>query len=214
MTNEQDNQGLKLSRRNLLEGVTLTGAALALGGVGLLAGQSGVAATAAAAGGAALSAADFLSLSIFLTGGQPLNPALASRYQAALQKRDPQFTTSAQALLGLINTGKPAHVDALLAAPELQDPLRALMSRIVSAWYLGIVGQDADAELISYANALMYRPTQDMLVIPTYGAGPDSWGEQPSQSTAATTPATTPATKPATTPATTPAHAPNTEHKS
>lgn len=184
MTIEQDNKGLKLSRRNLLEGVTLTGAAFALGGVGLLAGQSGVAATAAAGGGAALSAADFLSLSVFLTGGQPLNPALSARYQAALNKRDPQFADGAQALLGLISNGKVAHVDALLASPELQDPLRALMTRIVSAWYLGIVGQDADAELISYANALMYRPTQDVLVIPTYGAGPDSWGDKPVESAA------------------------------
>lgn len=185
MTIEQDNKGLKLSRRNLLEGVTLTGAAFALGGVGLLASQSGVAA--AAAGGAALSAADFLSLSVFLTGGQPLNPALASRYQAALDKRDPQFAAGAQALLGLISNGKVANVDVLLASAELQDPLRALMSRIVSAWYLGIVGQDADAELISYANALMYRPTQDVLVIPTYGAGPDSWGDKPAESAATTT---------------------------
>lgn len=40
----------------------------------------------------------------------------------------------------------------------------------------------------------MYRPTKDVLVVPTYGAGPDSWGEQPASS--ATAPTSAPATAP------------------
>ncbi|MBO9686767.1 MAG: hypothetical protein J7598_09145 [Mitsuaria chitosanitabida] len=198
MTHEHDpSQALSrsLSRRSLLEMASLAGTALALGGAGLLAAREGIAATASAAGdAAALPAADFLRLSVFLTGGQPLDATLAGRYQAALAKRDPQFGDSTRALLTLIASSKAATIDQLLEAPELKDTLRALTTRIVSAWYLGIVGQDADAELISYAEALMYRPTKDVLVVPTYGAGPDSWGEQPAS------PATAPTSAPATAP--------------
>ncbi|WP_067069299.1 sugar dehydrogenase complex small subunit [Roseateles chitosanitabidus] len=198
MTHEHDpSQALSrsLSRRSLLEMASLAGTALALGGAGLLAAREGIAATASAAGdAAALPAADFLRLSVFLTGGQPLDATLAGRYQAALAKRDPQFGDSARALLTLIASSQAASIDQLLEAPELKDTLRALTTRIVSAWYLGIVGQDADAELISYAEALMYRPTKDVLVVPTYGAGPDSWGEQPASS--ATAPTSAPATAP------------------
>lgn len=180
-----------LSRRSLLEMASLAGTALALGGAGLLAAREGVAAEAATV---ALPAADFLRLSVFLTGGQPLDATLSSRYQAALAKRDPQFGDSARALLTLIASSKAASIDELLEAPDLKDTLRALTTRIVSAWYLGIVGQDADAELISYAQALMYRPTKDVLVVPTYGAGPDSWGEQPAASAlpSSTLPSTAP----------------------
>lgn len=177
-----------LSRRNLLEMASLAGTALALGGAGLLAAREGLAAEVAGVAGAAGSApatsaalpvADFLRLSVFLTGGQPLDATLAGRYQVALAKRDPQFGDSARALLALIRSSQAATVEQLLEAPELKDRLRAMTTQIVSAWYLGIVGQDADAELISYAEALMYRPTRDVLVVPTYGAGPDSWGDQP-----------------------------------
>lgn len=193
MTHEHDpSQALSrsLSRRSLLEMASLAGTALALGGAGLLAAREGLAATAASAVGAASAAgatpvaaalpvADFLRLSVFLTGGQALDATLAGRYQVALAKRDPQFGDSARALLALIRSTQAGTIEQLLETPDLQDTLRAATTRIVSAWYLGIVGQDADAELISYAEALMYRPTKDVLVVPTYGAGPDSWGGQP-----------------------------------
>ncbi|WP_431259417.1 sugar dehydrogenase complex small subunit [Roseateles chitinivorans] len=204
MTHEHDpSQALSraLSRRSLLEMASLAGTALALGGAGLLAAREGLAATAGSAASAAgaapaapaataLPVTDFLRLSVFLTGGQPLDATLAGRYQVALAKRDPQFGDSARALLALIRATQAASVEHLLEAPELKDTLRELTTRIVSAWYLGIVGQDADAELISYAEALMYRPTKDVLVVPTYGAGPDSWGDKPGQ-TSPVTPAAT-----------------------
>ncbi|ANH69214.1 sugar dehydrogenase complex small subunit [Mitsuaria sp. 7] len=193
MTHEHDpSQALSraLSRRSLLEMASLAGTALALGGAGLLAAREGLAAAATSAVGAASAAgaapaaaalpvADFLRLSVFLTGGQALDATLAGRYQVALAKRDPQFGDSARALLALIRSTQAGTIEQLLETPDLQDTLRAATTRIVSAWYLGIVGQDADAELISYAEALMYRPTKDVLVVPTYGAGPDSWGDQP-----------------------------------
>jgi len=63
--------------------------------------------------------------------------------------------------------------------PAFDAALRQTLTQIVSAWYLGIVGNGADVELISYSQALMYRPTHGALIIPTYGGGPGSWGPLP-----------------------------------
>lgn len=160
-----------ISRRRLLGAAAATGVALAAGGFAVLGSSNAFAASEAAD--------DFLRLSEFVTGGSPLSAALATRYLAALTKSDAAFAAAAQALHQHVASQKISHVDDLLAAPDLDPALRATATQIVSAWYLGVVGEDADAVLISYANALMYRPTAGILDIPTYGSGPDSWGEKP-----------------------------------
>ncbi|MGI4858038.1 MAG: sugar dehydrogenase complex small subunit [Janthinobacterium lividum] len=129
-----------------------------------------------AAGG--LSAA-FLRLSMFVTGQRDLHPETSGRYLAALSKRDPDFPAKFGALLTRIDQAKFIDMDAFLAAAPADAPLLATASRIVSAWYLGIVGDAADAELITYADALMYRPTRGVLAVPTYGPGPLAWGAKP-----------------------------------
>lgn len=123
-------------------------------------------------------AGDFTRLSEFLTG-KTLNPGLGARYLAALSKRDPQFAAKAGALRSFIESSNASGMDALMAAGFPSEPLKQTATEIVLAWYLGIVGEGADAELISYADALMYRPARGALIVPTYGGGPDSWGEKP-----------------------------------
>ncbi|MDY0742999.1 sugar dehydrogenase complex small subunit [Paucibacter sp. R3-3] len=172
------NESPGLSRRTVLAGAILTGGALALGGAAVFGSRGAFAAVA--------SPADFQRLSEFLTGGQPLATGLAARFQAALARRDTSFNDKVQSLQAYVDAAKAPSIDDLLARPDLSEPLRKTITQIVSAWYLGIVGDDDKTELVSYAQALMYRPTQDVLVIPTYGGGPDSWGEKP-------TPAPTPA---------------------
>lgn len=169
----------RLSRRALLETAAAAGVALGLAALSvpvLVQAQAG----GAGAAGTGLAAADFHRLSQFLTGGEPLDATLAARYQAVLLKRDPAFDAAAQDLLRLVDSSQATHVDALLAQPALADgPLRGTLQRIVSAWYLGIVGDDQGTELVAYANALMYRPTRGILDIPSYGSGPDTWGHKP-----------------------------------
>ncbi|ARN23441.1 sugar dehydrogenase complex small subunit [Piscinibacter gummiphilus] len=160
-----------VSRRTLLGSAAVAGSALALGGVASLA------VTDAAA--ASPSPAEFLRLSEFLTGGQPLEEGLATRFQAALARRDPRFGDAVAALQRYVSDSRAAGIDELLDRPDLGEPLRKTITQIVSAWYLGIVGDDAETELVAYAQALMYRPTKDVLVVPSYGGGPDSWGEKP-----------------------------------
>ena len=158
-----------LSRRNLLRGsITLGLVALASG---MLPWQAAMAASADS---------DFVGLSQFLVS-RPVNPVLASRYHAALAKRAPNFLVNVTALKQLVAQQGFKHVDEYLAMANPDPSLKATAASIVSAWYLGIVGELADAELISFSEALMYQPTHGILIIPTYGGGPASWGNKPVQ---------------------------------
>ena len=47
---------------------------------------------------------------------------------------------------------------------------------MISAFYLGQVGQGDDATLVSFEKALMFQPTEGVIVIPTYAlGGPNYW---------------------------------------
>lgn len=117
----------------------------------------------------------FLRLSAFLTGKE-LNPTLGARYLVALTKHNPGFEAEIAALQTYIDAHDFADMDAFLAAPDLTEDLRASAHKIVSAWYLGVVGEPEVAELIAFADALMYVPTNPYIPVPTYGPGPHSWG--------------------------------------
>ncbi|OCJ08020.1 hypothetical protein A6U87_12255 [Rhizobium sp. AC44/96] len=157
-----------VSRRTLLRG------SAAIGGLAII-----------AAIGAPLPAAaadsdmqTFTRLSEFLTGYQ-LDPVLGARYLAALVKRSQTFPADVTALQRAVTQSGATDMDAFLALPALDPAAKATATTIVSAWYLGVVGEPADAELITYAEALMYRPTRGILPIPTYGPGPNNWGPKP-----------------------------------
>ena len=156
------------SRRNLLRGSVALGLTALVTGV--MPWQSVLAAQ--------VSSDDFVALSQFLVS-RPVNPVLAARYFAALDKRAPNFSTNAIALKQLIEARGYKHVDEYLTQPEPDASLKATATSIISAWYLGIVGEPADAELVAYSQALMYQPTHGILIIPTYGGGPATWGAKP-----------------------------------
>ena len=156
------------SRRNLLRG------SVALGLMGLVGGmlpwQSVLAADP--------STADFIALSQFLVS-RPVNPVLAARYYTALAKRAPNFAGNATALQQLITANNFKHVDEYLAQANPDASLKATATSIIAAWYLGIVGEAADAELVAFSEAMMYQPTHGTLIVPTYGSGPATWGAKP-----------------------------------
>lgn len=124
---------------------------------------------------------DFLDLSGFVTG-KPLDPSLSRRYFAALTRRNPTLMDELTALRGLISSTGAKDIDALIKAPGFDDASRATVTTLVKAWYSGVVGEVEDAELITYADALMYTPTNGILAIPSYGHGPASWGPNPALS--------------------------------
>jgi len=164
----QDLGSAGVSRRNLLRGSVTLGLAALVGSV--MPWQSVMAAE--------VSKDDFIALSQFLVS-RPVNAVLAARYYAALDKRAPNFSTNIIALKQLIGAQGYKHVDEYLAQANADVSLKATATSIISAWYLGIVGEPADAELISYSLAMMYQPTHGILAIPTYGGGPASWGAKP-----------------------------------
>lgn len=157
-----------LSRRSLLRGSITLGLATLVGTA--LPWQSVMA--------AAVADEDFVALSQFLVS-RPAHPVLAARYYKALDKRAPNFATNVIALKQLIASQGFKHVDEYLAQAGADASLKATATSIIAAWYLGIVGEPADAELVAYSQAMMYQPTHGILIIPTYGGGPASWGPKP-----------------------------------
>lgn len=157
-----------LHRRDLLR------ATVAVGGLAML---SSLAAPLSAA------AADdevqsFTQLSEFLTGYK-LDPVLGARFLAALAKRSTTLKADIAALQQVIAQSGVANMDGFLALKPTDPNVTKTATKIVAAWYLGVVGEPADAELITYEQSLMYRPTQGILPIPTYGPGPNAWGPKP-----------------------------------
>jgi hypothetical protein len=167
-TSSRSNLGPSLSRRGLLR------ATVAIGGIALAADLLGTASVFAADD----SAASFTQLSEFLTGYQ-LDPVLGRRYLAALNKRNPTLDADLATLGQLIKQSGVANMDSFLALIGTDPAITKTANKIVSAWYLGVVGEPEDAELITYAEALMYRPTRGILPVPSYGPGPNAWGPKP-----------------------------------
>lgn len=130
----------------------------------------------------AMSDSGFLPLSAFLVSRE-VNPVLGQRYYATLQKHYADFPSRLAALGDYVNAHNFKHVDDFLASLSADDPRLKTASLVISAWYTGVVGEGEHLELIAYADALMYLPTRGILVVPSYGGGPDSWGSKPAAST-------------------------------
>lgn len=120
----------------------------------------------------------FAGLSAFLVS-HPTSPILSQRYYHALQRHYPDFPSRLAALSDTVKTHNFAHVDDFLQAVRPDDALYQTAALIIGSWYTGVVGEGADSELIAYSEAMMYLPTKGILVVPTYGGGPDSWGSKP-----------------------------------
>jgi hypothetical protein len=201
-------QGALVSRRGFLLGSAALGAVGAFGMLssgGLI--QRALAATADASAQRNDDNARFMRVSAFVTGNKPLDAVIGKRFGKALAKRDAAFNTDVMQLLSFIEARKLADMDAFVAVASgtpttagtpttpttvagtdsdatAMKKLYATATRIVSAWYLGVVGDGADSELITYADALMYAPTKGILAVPTYGPGPLAWGAKPIAPTA------------------------------
>lgn len=116
----------------------------------------------------------FLAVSAFLVN-RPVSPILGQRYYSALTRHDAQFPQKLSSLQALLQQHPFAHVDDFLAAFNAESDAWQTARTVISAWYTGVVGTGSDLELIAYAEAMMYLPTKDILVVPTYGGGPFYW---------------------------------------
>jgi fructose 5-dehydrogenase small subunit len=168
-------------------------------GIGVMADPSEVSAQAATA----LDDAGFLRLSQAAIGHDDLDMTVAIRLFAALRHADPAFNDHAAGLTRLVHGGQTP--EALLDAAKAIG-LHDTMLTLVAAWYTGTVGHGQQAEMVSYANALMYRPVSDGLPVPTYCLdGPLWWpGPPPPAGVSAPTPTAAAPPPPPPTPAETP----------
>ena len=154
-----------LGRREVLVG------ALFVGGVAALASLPAASATAA---WSEESAAGFLEISSLLIPHR-LNAEIGNRIGNLMSVRNPALSEQVAALLAIAK-GKNAHVveDFFPDVPE--GPLKETALSIISAWYLGVVSDAPDAEVVAFEYALMYQPTSDVMTIPSYAvSGPNGW---------------------------------------
>jgi hypothetical protein len=122
----------------------------------------------------------FVAVSAILAGRQALDEAQAKRLYDALVADDPGFPAAASALLALINQRSidPLKLQAALDAER--SPLAPLPRRIVTAWYLGVVGEDERARVVAFETALNAVAVADVLKPPTYCYGVyGSWTKKP-----------------------------------
>jgi len=122
----------------------------------------------------------FVMISRLLTGKLQLDQQQANRLYAALVATDPDFDAHLKQLDDFISSSKTG-LSALQARLDEQKPAFAsLPARIVSAWYIGVVGSGKAARCISYETSLMYVAVADRLRPPSYAYGPyGSWGRNP-----------------------------------
>lgn len=119
----------------------------------------------------------FLDLARFLTGKPDLDARIAALAHQGLIAADPAFAERSVALQRAIKQAGVADVDAF-ADSELyaDDGLKATAMAVISAFYLGQVGEGRSATFVSFEKALMFQPTEGVIVIPTYAlGGPNYW---------------------------------------
>ena len=154
-----ESKSRKISRRRLLENT----------GVGLAAGLIGPLVLGASSASAASNLQQFMEVSKALTGKSQLDPVIGPRLFRLLEAQQ-GFTAGLKALLPL-PTGDPA---------SWSKAQQKTASEVVSAWYLGKVGEGAEAQVVSYEKALMFDAVAGVLVIRSYCSGkPGYWAAHP-----------------------------------
>jgi hypothetical protein len=116
----------------------------------------------------------FMALSRLLIP-HSLDSEIGRRIAAELKADRGPFSDHIDALLKLAHDRHATVAEDFL--PFASDEAKAAALRIISAWYLGVVDDAPDAKIIAYELALMFKPTSDVMTIPTYSISrPNGWG--------------------------------------
>ena len=120
------------------------------------------------------SSARFMEISSLLIPHR-LNQEVGKRIGAAMSTLNPSLSEQVTQLLAIAGNKKARIVEDFF--PDVPEgPLKATALSIISAWYLGVVTDAADAEVFAFEYALMYQPTRDVMTIPSYAiSGPNGW---------------------------------------
>ncbi|QBQ98680.1 sugar dehydrogenase complex small subunit [Paraburkholderia pallida] len=149
---------------------------------------------AASAAAAESGYAAFIALSQHLTGRTHFDAVLGQRIYAALARASSQFEQNVGALNAWLKAHGGVPSDTVTAALKADQPeLASSVGDIMRAWYLGLVGEMPNVQVLAYEKALMFDPVSDVLTIPSYCRDvPFYWTKKP-----ADMPATTVAAMPA-----------------
>jgi hypothetical protein len=116
----------------------------------------------------------FMALSRLLIP-HSLDPEIGRRIAAGLKTDRPPLSDHVDALLKLAHDRRATVVEDFF--PFASEDEKASALRIISAWYLGVVDDAPGAKIIAYELALMFKPTSDVMTIPTYSISrPNGWG--------------------------------------
>jgi hypothetical protein len=168
---------LSFRRRSLLLGIGAT-ALLAGMGLGLAEALPSDASTPTVA---------FVEISRFVTGSHLDDAHAVGRAWTQLVKLDAGFPDAVRKLADAVKQAQLASMAAFMASPLAKDEaLAKTATTIVSAFYLGFTGTSVahratdDTGFVTFAGALMWRPTIDNTVIPTFArGGTDYWIKPP-----------------------------------
>lgn len=177
------NGGFSASRRNLM---LLAGASFAMMSIPhwlQQASAQSITPAAPPAGANNQQQSNFMALSALLTAAPKLNPRTGARIYSALSTQAIEFEKQATALWQYSQDHKIQDVDNLASAVANDSALSLVLHRIISAWYLGVVGDGGvtgGAKVIAFEQALMFDQVRDAVVVPTYcRAAPGYWVTQP-----------------------------------
>jgi hypothetical protein len=161
---------LSVTRRTLLAGTAA-----------LLAAVASTPEALAQTASAQASVAGFHEVSRAITGKADLSPTTSERIYRALaaDHADLAENVNVLATLASANPTPSAFRDAAKQAGQGD-----LLLAILTAWYTGTVETKQGPVVVSYKEALMYRPVEDGLTVPTYcNKGPIWWTGLPPEVT-------------------------------
>ncbi|WP_069384989.1 sugar dehydrogenase complex small subunit [Halomonas caseinilytica] len=129
---------------------------------------------------------DFLELSERLTGKPQLQARIAGRAYQGLLNLEPQFPARMRQLIEAMDRAGLDDMSRFrdFAADQPRELVDTAIS-IIRAWYLGFTGTvqghsaTDNTHFVTYTGALMYRPTLDATVIPTYSRGRTNYWRNP-----------------------------------
>jgi hypothetical protein len=120
------------------------------------------------------SSARFMEISSLLIPHR-LNEEIGKRIGAAMSALNSSLSEQVAELLAIARNKNARIVEDFF--PDVPEgSLKQTAHAIISAWYLGVVTDAADAEVFAFEFALMYQPTRDVMTIPSYAiSGPNGW---------------------------------------
>ncbi|MFG1174294.1 sugar dehydrogenase complex small subunit [Erwiniaceae bacterium CAU 1747] len=127
----------------------------------------------------------FYQISLLLTGRARLSPLVAERALHALAAESDQFVARLRQLTAALHSADITSADRLNGHKLMQGVSGDTIKAILSAWYLGYTGTPVplravdSTRFITYTDALMYAPTRDATVIPSYSRGQTNYWIQP-----------------------------------